>query len=410
MEQFGRTLENFLPFQESYEQASEELGSYIYDSSGKALMAQGALKKALDLLHSNKQAIDPLPPGIARTRLQWSWEKEVKFLLALLDLEESMEDFMKREIRYAKRNWKSASPAEKETTARQIKALLDQQSALLQAYQTLSAENSYQPLMAARLKGAKGMIEGQQRALSKLWKEAEKSLDVSRLPPLEFGGGEWNALIAKRPLEEPGFVGRTLSKLNPDNWSETTKNVVHCFLLLNQLVPQVMSFNQTQQVESMKAAAIQAVPAEKRAIVEQECSFLGTMLADKYETLHKPDAVKGLTNRYPHKEELRAEMKKIVQEYGNKHPSPDEQIKIVERFKETALLHSSPTSSLSFGEWWETFTRKEGEPARVPTVISYSCHRNGRERAEREPETRFRKACSRMDDKDDGDSGKSLLL
>ncbi|MCE5317336.1 MAG: hypothetical protein LLG04_08230, partial [Parachlamydia sp.] len=320
LHQFGMEMERIGPSQARLEEAWKKLGDCI-DNPPKALTGGSAIHGAIEALKDMEREVSRMSP-VAKTRIQWALEKEVKFLsLSLLDLEETVEDWTNQEIKYLTRAWNRAESGEKEAIARQIKSLLDQQNQLLESYQKLKGTSLKN--IADRLSEGEQMVTKQKRTLSTLWREVKKELKEQIPPPLAYRSTEWKALIDQRPVVQKGWMAKKLIQLNPENWSDTTKRWVHGFLTLNQLVAQGISgFKQLQRdvegAKLMEERARTLTPDQERKISREE-GALGKILKENY-----PKTKEQLEIRFKKYPEAKKVAEEIVASHGSKAPSSEE--------------------------------------------------------------------------------------
>lgn len=216
LKDFGDVMERFVPIREQMDRATERL-SYCLDEPPLALMAQEPLQEALKAIHAYTKQVAALPPSIAKTRLEWDLEKEIKFFsFNLMELKEVSEDFIESEIRYFSRTFKRAAPSEKEELARQILSLMHQQDQLLNGISTLEKEVATIPILAQRLKEMKSSLNEQKQASNKLWEEVGSSCNVAQLPSLKYGSDAWLKLVEKRPAKGQEFFENTFCRLHPE--------------------------------------------------------------------------------------------------------------------------------------------------------------------------------------------------
>lgn len=359
LHQFSMEMERIGPAQKRLEEAWNRLGNCI-DTPPQSLMGGAAIQEAIESLKSMEREIAGMFP-VSKSRMQWAFEKEVKFLgLSLLDLEETAENWVDQEVKYLAKAWNRAKPEEKEAIGRQIKALLDQQNQLLESYRKLQGTSI--KTIADRLREGESMAAKQQKPLLKLWGEVQK--EHKDIRPLAYGSAEWQAIIEQRPASEKGWVAKKLEQLNPENWSDTTKRWVHGFLTLNQLVAQgVGGYKQLQRdvkgAHLMLERARTLTPDQERKIASEE-GALGKILKENY-----PKTKEQLETRFKKHPEAKKVAEEIVTSHGTKAPTQEEIDQASSKLRDTmrtTLQEQNVRAAfkpLTTAQWWEAFTTKE---------------------------------------------------
>lgn len=372
MQEFGAHIQRLDLTIEAFEERLKSLTDTFVSPqfSGEALVNFAPLDKAIGSLLRYQKKVEGLPSGAAKTRENWTFESQRQFFsLNLLNWQEAIQAAIEHEESYLANAW-SKSPGD-EALTRQLYALRDQENRLVAELEKQKKRVEQDPqlkVIADQLKEAIQIVTKRQAVLNR------KKFIAMQLPqpvvPLRFGSEEWQALVKQRPLEQPGLLSRTLSVLDPANWSDRTKDIVYRALALSQLTAQGIQFGQLlvrepkrleQAAKQMQETVLKAVPPEQAEKIDKEASHLGTILSDKFSALHNPQAIDALCKK--RSPEFRQALLKAKAQYGTKAPSREAVQAITDAYRLQQLVKASPIANpfkhLSFTEWREVFSTPE---------------------------------------------------
>jgi ankyrin repeat protein len=266
-------------------------------------------------------------------------EEEKLFIVELEDLTDDIEEFLTKESVYLQKGWEEGSREEKRSFERQVNALLNQQNEMLQQF------SKQLKLLPKNLQGVAVCIKQQMRMvgekyiqLSTFWKNKLSP----NLEPLVFAEMEWRSLREKKEWDH--FA-------NSNEWSDTTKKVVHTLFVSMQLSQNIKEIYQ-RMVECKKMYAFAnrlqhlvfaAVSEEDRAKISKESALLGNLLSDRFTDLQKnEELIKTFTKGHPN---IREVLEKTVAEYRDHPPTLKEVNDIIQRYQVMRYVKVSPIGS-----------------------------------------------------------------
>ncbi len=182
---------------------------------------------------------------------------------------------------------------------------------------------------------------------------------------IEYGGEQWLKLVDQRPKEQVGWLKTLFQNVTQsENWSDTTKRIVHSVFIGMQLSEQAIGFTNklhsvSKEADSLHREALNHIPKEQMEQIDRETAALGTLLSSKFSTLKdSPQTLEKLTKRYPEIRSILQESLKAPQALSQKDIGT---ITDAYRLQRTLSVGSvpNPYAHLSLQEWWRLFTTKE---------------------------------------------------
>lgn len=341
------------------------------------------LRRAIEGLRRYQQAVETLQPDTAsRIRANWEFQRtQAYFSLTLSSWLGDIEKAMANEANYLKKALKQEP--ENENLQRQLHALHDRQGEMLQELKELHPFLEGTPELKAIAQDIQEAILSVQKARASLERKHPTILREAPRRTLELGSPEWVALIRARPEEQKGVISRTLHQINPENWSDRTKDTVYRLFAAAQLGAQVaQTVDQVQKGQQFRLAAkemqekvFKAVPSAQVEKIERETAFLGRLLSEKYSFLSKEEVVTELTARYPN---IREAIRNVREQCRSLTPTREQTAAIMDAYRTEQMVKASPIGNpyqpLSFQQWWTIFTESEGENKSETSSITLEKH------------------------------------
>ncbi len=182
---------------------------------------------------------------------------------------------------------------------------------------------------------------------------------------IEYGSEQWRQLVDQRPQENAGWLKTLFQNVTQsENWSDTTKRIVHSAFIGMQLSEQVIGFTNKlhsirDDAERLQQEALSHIPKEQMEQIDKEAAALGTLLSSKFGVLKdSPQTLEKLTKRYPEIRSILQESLKVSQV-----PSAMDINTITDTYRLQRILGagyvSNPYAHLSLQEWCQLFTAHE---------------------------------------------------
>lgn len=350
--QFGKKSATLRKIEEDFEKAIAKFNESIY---GAVLLALPDITLPLYsvsvTLRKYRTEIAELPEGALKFKTSWDFaQKKRLFSFSVDQLYESLSVEVEKAIRYLKQR-QNANPADLDTARgfHDLHYVLQNGQILISRQKTEESDiDTDIDRITHYLRGRANHLD--RAILSKIARDEESPLDV-----------EYENLPWRRNYRNPqvkGLLERAVSQLNPENWSDTTKNIVLRLVAAAQLsaqgVQMIQNFSSLKRrADEMQNQVIKAVPSGQAEQIERETSHIGTLLADKYQHLNVTPFTQGRSPAF------RDALLQAQMQFGADQPTNAQIFAFMNAFRTKEMVKASPMGNplqqIKLMEWWNIF-------------------------------------------------------
>lgn len=333
-----------------------------------------SVHNVLKSLETLQRAIEILPEGPFKMREEWDLEQKKKLLSFSLDpLNEAINKEVDRAVNYLKTEWKRSKSEESGKGLHDLRYLIEDGVSLLRG------ENAPFPDIKKDILNICHVLDTKKSALSNL---------IASVPSPDILNTDFEALPWRQHYQEEvpsSFLKRAVSALNPEHWSDQTKDIVFRLTAFWQLSAQGLQtahqlYGTKRKADALQQQVIQAVPPAQTEKIDRETSFLGTLLVDKYGSLTPESMTKFSKGRSDAFHQALNDAKAL---FGTHQPNEQQVIALMNAFRMAEMVKASPGSNplhhMGFREWWSIFNANEvnqaSSPAEKPDVEMFANER-----------------------------------